>query len=120
MAAKKKRKTKRKATAKQLAALAKGRATIAKKRRKAPAKKRKAPSKKRASVSLEYFVFARKGNKGTKYYLQKIANEWRFDSSKPSGMTKTAAANALKVAKRFIKRLPSGMHVYQEILKKKR
>lgn len=132
---------KSKATPQQLAALKKARAqrkkNLAKKKkiasrsktvkRKSPSR-RKITSRKKAvkrrvrrnpSESLSHYIFAQRGNKGTKYYLQKINNKWVFDSNKPEGMSKKSAANAIKVATRFLKRLPGGVNIYQETGKKR-
>lgn len=132
-------------TKKQLASLKKARAArkrnLAKKkaRKSSPkkrrtVKKRKSPAKKRARRSsakrrtrrnptkrttLEYFIFFQKGKRGTKYYLQKIAGKWQLDSNKPAGMGEKLKADAMRVGKRMIKRVPAGHNLYLDVKKKR-
>jgi hypothetical protein len=132
------------ATRKQLAALKKARAArkrnlAAKKRKKIVPKskpkkrKRKLPAKrtsirspkpkakkrrvKRNPSAKEYFVFTKKGK--TKYWLQKISGKWAFHSTKPNGMSEQLKNDAMRVAQRFLSRLPAGCHIYMDVQKKR-
>lgn len=136
------------ATRKQLAALKKARAARKrnlaakkrkkiipkskpkKRRRKSPAKRavirspkpkakraRKRRVKRNPSGGKEYFVYTMKGR--TKYWLQKIGGEWQFHSTKPNGMSEKMKDDAIRIAKRFLKRLPAGHHIYMDIQKKR-
>lgn len=89
---------------------------VAKKRARKQAPKRRA-KKKRADNGAH--IYARKGTKGKRYYLQKVKGEWNFKARKPRGFNAKELRSAKTAVKRLAAYLPAGYSIYINAKKKR-